>query len=84
MTSRLIIIAPILMVFACNISIADEDSRQLVELPEMMQLHMMSNMHRAASRFALRVQERGTLPACSALAEVTSACVEGHSNYRIR
>ena len=49
----------------------------------MMQLHMMSNMHRAASRFALRVQEGGALPAYSALAEVTSACVEGHSNYRI-
>ena len=142
MSNRLIIVAPILMVFACNISIADEDSRQLVELPEMMQLHMMSNMrdhlvaineilitmangqldqaaevaesrlgmssleshgashmsrfmpegmrqagtsmHRAASRFALRAQEGEALPAYSALAEVTSACVACHSNYRIR
>ena len=142
MSNRLIIIAPILMVFACNISIADEDSRQLVELPEMMQLHMMSNMrdhlvaineilitmangqldqaaevaesrlgmssleshgashmsrfmpegmrqagtsmHRAASRFALRAQEGEALPAYSALAEVTSACVACHTNYRIR
>ena len=142
MSSRLIIIAPILMVFACNISIADEDSRQLVELPEMMQLHMMSNMrdhlvaineilitmandqldqaaevaesrlgmssleshgashmsrfmpegmrqagtnmHSAASRFALRAQEGEALPAYSALAEVTSACVACHSGYRIR
>ena len=142
MSNRLIIVAPILMVFACNISIADEDSRQLVELPEMMQLHMMSNMrdhlvaineilvtmangqldqaaevaesrlgmssleshgashmsrfmpegmrqagtsmHRAASRFALRAQEGEALPAYSALAEVTSACVACHTNYRIR
>ena len=142
MSNRLIIIAPILMVFACNISIADEDSRQLVELPEMMQLHMMSNMrdhlvaineilitmandqldqaaevaesrlgmssleshgashmsrfmpegmrqagtsmHRAASRFALKAQEGEALPAYSALAEVTSACVACHTNYRIR
>jgi hypothetical protein len=32
--------------FACsvNISLADEDPRQLVQLPEMMQQHMMSNM----------------------------------------
>ena len=142
MSNRLIIIAPILMVFACNISIADEGSRQLVELPEMMQLHMMSNMrdhlvaineilvnmandqldqaaevaesrlgmssleshgakhmsrfmpegmrqagtsmHRAASRFALRAQEGEALPAYSALAEVTSACVACHSGYCIR
>ena len=142
MSNRLIIIAHILMVFACNLSIADEDSRQLVELPEMMQLHMMSNMrdhlvaineilitmangqldqaaevaesrlgmssleshgakhmsrfmpegmrqagtsmHRAASRFALKAQEGEALPAYSALAEVTSACVACHTNYRIR
>jgi hypothetical protein len=32
------------MLFASNIAIADEDSRQLVDLPEMMQQHMMSNM----------------------------------------
>jgi len=38
------IIAPLLLVFASNSSIADEDSRQLIELPEMMQQHMMSNM----------------------------------------
>ncbi|MCP4407811.1 MAG: hypothetical protein GY807_08620 [Gammaproteobacteria bacterium] len=44
MSKRLQIIAPILFVFASNSLIADEDSRQLVELPEMMQKHMMSNM----------------------------------------
>jgi hypothetical protein len=44
MSNRLIFITSILMVFACDISIPDEDSRQLVNLPEMMQQHMMSNM----------------------------------------
>ena len=38
------ILALLLLVFASNNLIADEDSRQLVELPEMMQQHMMSNM----------------------------------------
>jgi len=44
MSKRIHIIASILLVFASNISIAGKDSRQLVELPEMMQQHMMSNM----------------------------------------
>jgi hypothetical protein len=136
------IIAPILLVFASNISIADEDSRQLVELPEIMQQHMMSNMrdhlvaineilinmandqleqaaavaesrlgmssleshgashmakfmpegmreagtsmHRAASRFARKVEEEEILPAYNALSEITSACVACHTGYRIR
>jgi hypothetical protein len=132
----------VLMICASNSLIADEDSRQLVELPEMMQQHMLSNMrdhlisineilvdmangkldqaavvaesrlgmssltlhgashmakfmpqgmqqagtqmHRAASRFALKAQEGELLPAYRALSEVTSACVACHSNYRIR
>jgi len=44
MSKRLHIITPIFLVFASNISIADDDSRQFVQLPEMMQQHMMSNM----------------------------------------
>ena len=44
MNKRLIIIAASLCVFASSISTADEDPRQLVKLPEMMQQHMMSNM----------------------------------------
>jgi len=142
MTKRLHIIAPILLVFASSVSIAEEDSRQLVELPEMMQQHMMSNMrdhlvaineilvymangqldqaaevaelrlgmssleshgashlarfmpegmrqaginmHRAASRFALKAQEEEALPAYNTLSEVTFACVTCHSGYRIR
>lgn len=139
---RLPIIASTLLILAGNSAMADEDARQLVELPEMMQRHMMSNMrdhlaainqilihmandqpeqaaevaesrlgmtsleshdashmakfmpegmrqagssmHRAASRFALKAQEGERLPAYSALAEVTSACMACHSNYRIR
>lgn len=136
------IITSILILFTSNISIADDDSRQLVKLPEMMQQHMMSNMrdhlmaineiltniandkldraaeiaesrlgmsslkshgashmakfmpegmqktgtnmHRAASRFALKAQEGEALPAYNALSKITSACVACHSNYRIR
>ena len=44
MIKRVNTIAPILLVLSCNVSIAEEDTRQLVELPEMMQQHMMSNM----------------------------------------
>ena len=44
MGKKLHIIAPLILIFASNIAIADEDSRVLVQLPEMMQQHMMSNM----------------------------------------
>ncbi len=43
-----------------------------------------TNMHSAASRFALRAEEGEASPAYKALAELTSACVACHSNYRIR
>lgn len=120
---------------------AGEDSRQLVELPEMMQQHMLSNMrdhlaaineilnhlaneefdqaahvaesrlgmsslkshgashmgkfmpkgmrqagqnmHKAASRFALKAEEGEALPAYKVLSEVTSTCVTCHTGYRI-
>lgn len=42
-----------------------------------------TNMHRAASRFALRAQEGDALPAYAALQEVTAACVACHAGYRI-
>lgn len=130
------------LMFSSTFSIAEEDSRQLVELPDMMQQHMMANMrdhlvalneilvnmandnldeaaniaefrlgmssmkahgahhmakfmpedmrqagtnmHRAASRFALKAHEGDVLPAYKALSEITSACVACHSSYRIR
>jgi hypothetical protein len=142
MSKRLHIIAPIFLVFASNTSTANDDSRQFVKLPEMMQQHMMlnmrdhlvsineilinmangqldqaaevaesrlgmsslkshgashmarfmpkgmqqagTNMHRAASRFALKAQEGEVLPAYNALSKVTSACVACHASYRIR
>ena len=135
-------IALTLCMMASNILLAGEDARRLVELPAMMQQHMMSNMrdhlaaineilismsngeldqaadvaesrlgmssleshgashmagfmpegmrqagtdmHRAASRFALKAQEGAALPAYGALAEITSTCVACHSGYRIR
>ncbi len=135
-------LALLLLAGTSNMVIAAEDSRQFVQLPAMMQDHMMSNMrdhlaaineilvhmkqgdldkaaevaesrlgmsslashgashmagfmpegmrqagtnmHRAASRFALKAQEGEVLTAYSALAEVTSACVACHAGYRIR
>jgi hypothetical protein len=134
----------VLILLACSysVSMADDDARKLVQLPEMMQQHMMSNMrdhlvaineilitmakgdfeeaaevaeyrlgmssleshrashmakfmpegmrqagttmHKAASRFAIKVQEEEVMPAYNALSEVTSACVACHSAYRIR
>lgn len=142
MRKNLYAITTLLLLCSIDISIADEDARQFVQLPKMMQEHMMSNMrdhleaineilinmkdkelekaaeiaesrlgmssmeshgashmakfmpegmrlagtnmHRAASRFALKVQEGEVLPAYYALSEVTSACVACHSGYRIR
>ena len=137
-------ILPTLIFALCIVksSVADEDSRQLVQFPEMMQQHMLANMrdhlaainqileemargqleeaaevaesrigmssleshgaihmarfmpevmrdigsemHRAASRFALKAQEGDALAAYSALSKITSACVACHSAYRIR
>jgi hypothetical protein len=132
----------LLLAVISSISAADNDARQLVQLPKMMQEHMMSNMrdhllaineilsfmgsgdvdmaaevaeqrlgmsslqshgasqmarympegmrqmgtnmHRAASRFAMKVQEGELLPAYKSLSEVTSACVACHTAYRIR
>ena len=43
-----------------------------------------TNMHKAASRFALKAQEGELKPAYKALTEVTSSCIGCHSAYRIR
>lgn len=52
-------------------------------MPEGMQL-AGTNMHRAASRFALKAQEGAPMIAYKALSEVTASCVACHSAYRIR
>ena len=44
MSNKLTIIVALFSVFLSNTSTAEDDSRQLVKLPEMMQQHMMSNM----------------------------------------
>jgi cytochrome c553 len=125
-----------------SLAYAAEDPRQLVQLPQMMQAHMLSNMrdhlqtlnqilldmgkgelgkagelaearlgmsslelhgashmakfmpkgmqqagtdmHHAASRFALKAQEGELLPAYKALTDVTTSCVACHLSYRIR
>lgn len=43
-----------------------------------------TNMHKAATRFALRAQEADIKAAYKALSEVTSTCVACHASYRIR
>jgi len=43
-----------------------------------------TNMHRTASRFALKAQEGEPGPALQLLSEITAACVACHSAYRIR
>ena len=135
-------VALMLLISISTISPADNDTRQLVQLPEMMQQHMMSNMrdhlvaineilismgkgeldkaadiaetrlgmsslkshgashmatfmpedmrnagtnmHKAASRFALIAQEGELLSAYKSISVVTSSCVACHSGYRIR
>jgi len=71
MNKRQHIIALIILVFSSNISIAGEDSRQLVELPEMMQQHMMSNMrdHMAAINEILINMSNGQVDEAAEIAE---------------
>ena len=64
---------PILLVFifSSGIIVADEDSRQLVDLPEMMQQHMMSNMrdHLATINEILIHMASGELDQAAEMAE---------------
>jgi hypothetical protein len=52
-------------------------------MPKEMQA-MGTNMHRAASRFALKAQEGDAMAAYKSLQEITAACVACHTAYRIR
>ena len=71
MTKSPHIITLILLVFSSYTSIASEDSRQLVELPEMMQQHMMSNMrdHLVAINEILINMANGQLDQAAEIAE---------------
>ena len=65
------IIITFLLLLAGNLSIADEGSRQLVVLPEMMQRHMMSNMrdHLATINLLLKEMANGRLDRAAEIAE---------------
>ena len=43
---------------------------------------IVTSMHKAASRFALKAQEGDALPVYKALQEVTAACVACHAGYK--
>lgn len=61
----------ILLACSSNVSIADEDPRHLVQLPEMMQQHMMSNMrdHLVALNVILISLANGELDKAAEVAE---------------
>lgn len=61
----------ILFILTSSISIADNDTRQLVQLPKMMQQHMMANMrdHLMAFNEMLASMEKGELDEAAEIAE---------------
>jgi hypothetical protein len=70
--NKLLMLVPIfLLVTGSNLSLASEDSRQLVELPDMMQQHMMANMrdHLAAINEILLHMGNGKLDKAADVAE---------------
>jgi hypothetical protein len=71
MGKNLYVIATILLIGCINISIADEDARQFVQLPEMMQQHMMSNMrdHLVAINEILTSMTKGDFEKAAEVAE---------------
>ncbi|MGD2083644.1 MAG: hypothetical protein PVF91_11800 [Chromatiales bacterium] len=71
MVRRLGAIAWILLALASNVAIAGEDGRQLVELPEMMQRHMLANMrdHLTAINEILADMGHGDLDQAAEVAE---------------
>ncbi|MGD2056237.1 MAG: hypothetical protein PVJ15_05470 [Gammaproteobacteria bacterium] len=87
MNKPLIIIIAVLLCFASNISIADADARRLVELPEMMQQHMMSNMrdHLAAVNDIIMNLATGQLDQAAEIAETRlgMSSLESHGASRM-
>ena len=71
MKKFLYLAAPILMVSLSNTMMANDDTRQLVDLPEMMQQHMMSNMrdHLVAINELLINMANGDLEKAAEIAE---------------
>jgi len=58
-------------------------SHMAVYMPEGMR-QAGTNMHKAASQFALRAEEGELLPAYQMLPDITAACVACHAAYRVR
>ncbi len=65
-------------------SLPSHDAKHMAEfMPKGMQ-EAGTNMHKAASQFALKAQEGDLLAAYKSLSNLTTACVACHSAYRIR
>lgn len=71
MNKRLPIAVPILLACSYSVSMADDDARKLVHLPEMMQQHMMSNMreHLVAINEILIAMAKGDFEEAAEVAE---------------
>lgn len=65
------LMAPTLLLLASSATVADGDTRQLVELPEMMQQHMLSNMrdHLVSLNEILAFMANGQLDKAADVAE---------------
>lgn len=75
-------IAAMLCVLTCSQSVASEDSRKLVELPQMMQTHMMTNMrdHLAAINEILVYMSKDQLDEAADVAETRLGMSSLHSH----
>ena len=65
------VVATVFVLFTSNISTADDDPRQLVDLPKMMQRHMMSNMrdHLAVINEILVYMAKGEMEEAARISE---------------
>lgn len=71
MNKKLYIVSFLLLLTATKVCVADEDKRQWVKLPEMMQQHMLTNMrdHLAALNEILSAMANGQLEHAAETAE---------------
>ena len=71
MKKYLLMALPMLLACSYSVSMAGDDSRQLVQLPEMMQQHMMSNMrdHLVAINEILLNMSNGEMDQAAEIAE---------------
>ena len=71
MKKHLPIAVPILLACSYSVSIADDETRKLVQLPEIMQQHMMSNMrdHLVAINEILIAMAKGDVETAAEIAE---------------